>query len=206
MKASHFLNHPDPTVRAVAGAYAEGAFLMDNGDGPQFYGTDERAILHMTEEDGLHVPRRLSRQLKQFECTTNQLYDVVIEGCRGTLEGSKPREDGEWISPELAALYLHLHRAGLAHSFEVWQDGQLAGGVMGIALGGVFFAESKFHLRPNASKAAVVLLGRHLKVRGFALYDVQLANEHTAQFGLQLLNEDEFAARMASALPIDAEF
>lgn len=197
-----FLNHPDALTRQVARAYAQGAFLMDNGEGVQFYTVQTRALVPLTEAGGLHVSRRLRRELAHFEARLDTAFAGVVEGCRGRLPGSPPR-DGEWISDELAALYAHLHSTGLAHSFEVWRGGQLAGGVLGIALGGVFFAESKFHRVSNASKAALILLAGHLHVQGFGLLDAQIQNEHIATLGVFEVEGQDYAARLEAALRLD---
>lgn len=202
--AAAFLNHADPLTREVARAYAQGAFLMDNGDGLQFYTVDTRALVPLTEADGLHVPRRLRRDLKHFEPRLNTAFAEVVEGCRGHLPGSPPR-DGEWISDELADLYRHLHATGLAHSFEVWRGGELAGGVLGIVLGGVFFAESKFHRVTNASKAALVLLAAHLHARGFAMLDAQIQNDHIATLGVYEVGPQAYAEKLDVALELDVK-
>ncbi|MCY1702079.1 leucyl/phenylalanyl-tRNA--protein transferase [Deinococcus sp. SL84] len=204
--ALQFLNHPDPVVAAVAAGYAQGGFLMDMDAGPQWFTVDTRALVPLTEDAGLHVSRRLRRKLGHFEVRRNAAYREVLEGCRGRLPGSPEREDGEWISGEMVELYEHLHAAGLAHSFEVWQGGELAGGVMGLALGGVFFAESKFHRVTDASKVALVRLAQHLHAQGFTALDAQIQNDHIARLGVYEISGAEFAAMLPAALAIDAEF
>ena len=94
--AAAFLTHPDPLTREVARAYAEGGFLMDNGEGVQFYTVETRAVVPLKPEDGLHVPRRLQRDLKHFEPRTDTAFADVVLGCRGGLPGRPPR-DGAWI-------------------------------------------------------------------------------------------------------------
>lgn len=206
--ALKFLGHPDQLVADVAAGYAQGGFLMDmeEGAGPQWFTVDTRALVPLTEEAGLHVARRLRRELGRFEVRRNSAYEAVLEGCRGRLAGSLPREDGEWISDDLIEIYLHLHAAGLSHSFEVWQDGELAGGVMGIALGGVFFAESKFHRVTNASKVALVRLAEHLHGRGFTVLDAQIQNDHIARLGVYELSNEEWEPLLRRGLAVDAEF
>ncbi|GAA5439899.1 leucyl/phenylalanyl-tRNA--protein transferase [Deinococcus caeni] len=200
--ARTFLNHPDPLTREVARHYASGAFLMDNGDGLMWYSVENRAVVPLTERGGLHVARRLRRDLKHFEPRVDTAFAQVVAGCRGDLPGSAPR-DGEWISDELAALYLHLHAQGLAHSFEVWRGGELAGGVLGLALGGAFIAESKFHRVTNASKAALILLAAHLHARGFTLLDAQIQNPHIETLGVREVDSDTYGALLGAALPLN---
>ncbi|UBV41479.1 leucyl/phenylalanyl-tRNA--protein transferase [Deinococcus taeanensis] len=202
MPGAHtFLTHRDPLTRQVARAYAQGAFLMDNGDGVQFYSVERRALVPLTEAQGLHVPRRLRRDLKHFQLSVNVAFDEVVQGCRGRLPGSPPR-DGEWISDELAALYHHLHGTGLAHSFEAWRNGELAGGVLGLTLGGAFIAESKFHRLTNGSKAALIGLAGHLHARGFTLLDAQIQNPHLATLGVQEVSAATYRAQLQAALAL----
>lgn len=203
--ASHFLQHPDPLTREVARGYAAGAFLMDGGDGVEWYSARTRALVPLSEEEGLHVARRLRRELGRFEVRVDTAFAEVVEGCRGRLPGSPPR-DGEWISPPLAAVYAHLHRTGLAHSFEVWRGEELAGGVLGLSLGGAFLAESKFHRVTNASKVALIRLAEYLRARGFTLLDAQVQNPHLARLGVYEVGEREYARRLRSALALDVAF
>ena len=200
--AQTFLNHPDGLTREVARNYAGGAFLMDNGEGVQWYSVAGRALVPLTETDGLHVSRRLRRELPRFEPRLDTAFEDVIRGCRGQLPGS-PERDGEWISDELAALYGHLHRSGLAHSFEVWRDGRLAGGVLGLALGGAFIAESMFHRVSNGSKAALTLLAGHLHGRGYTLLDAQIQNPHLQTLGVREVSDSAYRPMLRAALELE---
>lgn len=202
--AAAFLNHPDPLTREVAHAYAQGAFLMDNGEGVQLYTVENRALVPLSEEAGLHVSRRMRRDLRHFEPRLDTAFADVVLGCRGRLEGS-PERDGEWISDELSEMYAHLHHTGLAHSFEVWQGGELAGGVLGIVLGGVFFAESKFHRVTNASKAALIYLAHYLRGQGFTLLDAQIQNKHIATLGVYEVASAEYGPLLRRALRQDVD-
>ncbi|ANE42964.1 leucyl/phenylalanyl-tRNA--protein transferase [Deinococcus puniceus] len=200
--ADPFLRHPDPLTREVAREYAGGAFLMDNGDGLQWYTVSTRALVPLTEEEGLHIARRLRRELGRFEVRIDTAFDDVVQGCRGLLPGAPPR-DGEWISEELADLYSHLHATGLAHSFEVWQGSELAGGILGLALGGAFIAESKFHRVTNASKVALVQLAAHLHGQGFSLFDAQIQNPHLARLGVHEIGAKAYRSKLVVALAQD---
>lgn len=200
-----FLHHPDPLTRELARGYAQGGFLMDNGDGVQWYGVEERAQIPLTEAEGLHVARRLRRELGRFEVRRDTAFAEVVAGCRGRLPGAPPR-DGEWINDELEMIYLHAHANGLAHSFEVWQGETLAGGILGMALGGAFIAESKFHRVTNASKVAVIRLAQHLHSQGFSVFDAQILNDHTARLGAYEIDSAEFETRLLRALSQEAVF
>ena len=175
MGADTFLNHPDPLTREVARGYAGGFFLMDNGQGLQWYTVSARALVPLGS--GLHVPRSLNRQISRFQVAVDLDFEGVLAGCR-----DRPRDE-TWISDELAGIYLHLHRTGLVHSFETHQDGHLAGGVLGLVLGGAFIGESMFHSVTHASKVALVQLSRHLSAQGFTLLDAQIQNPHLERFG-----------------------
>lgn len=202
--ARTFLQHPDPLTREIAEGYAGGSFLMDNGDGLRWYGVPGRALVPLTEDAGLHVARRMRRELKHFRPSVDLAFDEVIAGCRGHLPGS-PERDGEWISDELVEIYQHLHTTGLAHSFEVWQGDELAGGVLGLTLGGAFIAESKFHRLTNGSKAALIHLAEHLDRQGFALLDAQIQNPHLATLGVYEVTDKEYRRLLRRALALDVE-
>ncbi len=120
-----------------------------------------RAVL---EFDNLHVHRRLQRRLRrgEFEATFDQAFYEVIEACAAP----RAQSFGTWITPRMLGAYRKMHDLGWAHSVEVWQQGELVGGLYGIALGGFFGGESMFHRRRDASKAAVVFLVEHLRERG----------------------------------------
>jgi leucyl/phenylalanyl-tRNA--protein transferase len=116
------------------------------------------------------------------------------------------RRDGSWISEELVAAYLELHRMGFAHSVEAWQGGELAGGLYGVSLGGAFFGESMFHRQRDASKVALVYLVRRLRDRGYELLDAQAATSHLRQFGCIEISADEYLRRLKRALERECEF
>lgn len=193
MSADHFLHHPDPLTREVAANYAQGAFLMDNGGGLQWYSVGRRALVPLGA--ALHIPRSLHKQLGRFETRIDTDFAGVLAGCRDRPE--------TWISDELAAIYLHLHQTGLVHSFETWRGGQLAGGVLGLALGGAFIGESMFHHLTHGSKVALVGLSQHLTARGFAVFDAQIQNPHLARFGTYEVSGAEYRRLLKAALALD---
>ncbi len=200
MKAEQFLSHPDPLTREVARGYAGGSFLMDNGDGLQWYGVRVRALVPLGP--ALHVPRSLNRQFSRFQMAVDLDFAGVLAGCR-----DRPADE-TWISDELADIYLHLHATGLAHSFETWQPDdtgtlRLAGGVLGLVLGGAFIGETMFHRVTHASKVALVGLSRHLTARGFAFLDAQIQNPHLARFGTYEIGAAEYRRLLKEALDRD---
>ncbi|WP_420597058.1 leucyl/phenylalanyl-tRNA--protein transferase [Deinococcus sp.] len=188
--AAAMLNHPDPLTREVARGYAGGAFLMDNGGGLEWYSSARRALVPLGE--AVHVPRSLHKHLNRFDVRLNHDFPGVLAGCMARPE--------TWISPELAGIYLHLNSTGLVHSFETWQGGKLAGGVLGLSLGGAFIGETMFHAITHGSKVALVRLSQHLAARGYDLLDAQMQNPHLQQFGTYEITPDEYAERLRLAL------
>ena len=138
-------------------AYARGLFPMGLGAAGAspigWWSPDPRGILRPRD---LHVSRSLRRSLRHFEIRVDTDFEGVVAGC------ADPSRDGRWITPEIVEAYTELHRMGWAHSVEVRQDGQLVGGLYGIAIGGLFAGESMFHTATDASKVAVAGLVRHL--------------------------------------------
>jgi len=166
-----------------------------------WWSPDPRAIIEL---DGFHVSQRLRRTCRggRFSVTFDRDFAGVIEGC-ATAEG---RVGETWITPDMTTAYVRMHELGHAHSVEVWHEGELAGGTYGIAIGGLFAAESKFHRVRDASKVALVHLVEHLRRRGYSLLDIQQLTPHTARFGAVEIPRDEYLARLAEALQQPVEF
>lgn len=184
--------------------YKRGVFPMaESRDDDGFFIVDPewRCIFPL---DRFHVPRRLARTLRQgrFSFTVNRDFEAVIDGCA---EPGPERED-TWINPDIRALYVALHKRGLAHSVEARIDGELAGGLYGVALGGAFFGESMYSHATDASKAALVHLAARLKHGGFKLLDAQFVTPHLEQFGAQTLPRRIFHALLGVAVETPAEF
>src|SRR5262249_4328220 len=156
-------------------AYRRGIFPWYGDDLPVcWWSPDPRAVLEL---DGLHVSRRLRRTIRsgRFEVTVNRDFAGVIRGCADRPDG------GTWITADMIAAYEALPRLGHAHSVEVWQGGVLAGGLYGVAVGGLFAAESMFRRATDASRVALAHLVERLAARGFRLLDIQFLTEHTAR-------------------------
>ena len=186
-------------------AYRRGIFpwpvVLEDAEILAWFSPDPRAILEL---DRLHVSHRLQRRLRsnRFQATLDVDFRSVIAACA---EARRP-DEGTWITPHLAEAYVELHRLGVAHSVEVWQEGRLAGGVYGLALGGFFAGESMFHRERDASKVALVHLVRHLKSRGFVLFDVQQASPHLVRMGATEIPRHEFLSRLKEALELPVTF
>jgi leucyl/phenylalanyl-tRNA--protein transferase len=169
-------------------AYAHGIFPWPGADGEVYWWSPSpRAVF--APPDAIHVSRSLARVLRsgRFRVSTDRAFAAVMRAC-----GHRPGE-GTWITPELRAAYVRLHRLGIAHSLEVWDaDERLVGGIYGVALGGAFMGESMFHRVPDASKVALVRLGAHLAARGFTLLDAQLPTDHLTRMGVQVWSREEY--------------
>jgi leucyl/phenylalanyl-tRNA--protein transferase len=181
-------------------AYRHGVFPWYDQTTPIcWWSPDPRAIIEL---DGLHVSRRLVRTLRsgRFTFTVNQAFGEVIRGC-----ADRPGE-GTWITPEMKRAYTLLHQRGYAHSVETWCDGELAGGVYGVAIGGLFAGESMFSRRTDGSKAALVYLVGRLRERGYQLFDIQFLTEHTARMGAVEIPRKQYLARLRRALDCKVTF
>lgn len=186
------------TAAAVEAGYREAMFPMGHEGGViTWHRPKWRGVLPL---DSFHVSRSLERtiRLHRFEVTFDRDFAGVVESC-----ASRP---GVWITADLKQVYGELHRAGRAHSVEVWVEGELAGGVYGVHLGGAFFAESKFHRVRDMSKVALAFLVRRLRERGFGLLDVQYWTEHLSQFGVMEISDREYRTRLRAALELDCRF
>lgn len=184
--------------------YRRGVFPMAESrgdDGFFIVDPEQRCILPL---DAFHLPRRLKRTLRseRFTFTVNRGFLPVIDACAAPGPG---RED-TWINPEIRALYLELHRRGIAHSVEARIGGELAGGLYGVALGGAFFGESMFSFAPDASKAALAHLVARLRFGGFRMLDAQFTTPHLEQFGAQVLPRRIFHALLGAALDTRGDF
>ena len=173
--ADQHIYSPETIIKA----YSLGLFPMaDSHDslGIRFYDPDQRALIPIdnTLGRGVHIPRRLQRQVRQapYAVTINQDFTAVIDAC-ATL--SDQRED-TWINRDIRRLYIALHKMGFAHSIEVWLDGALVGGLYGVALRAAFFGESMFTRKSDASKIALVHLMARLRHGRFLLLDAQFTN------------------------------
>lgn len=181
-------------------AYRSGVFPWFSEETPiLWWSPDPRAIFEL---DGLHVSRRLARAIRsgRFHVSVNQAFGAVVRGC-----AHRPGE-GVWITPAMIRAYEELHRLGWAHSVEVWQAGELAGGLYGVAIGAFFAGESMFHRARDASKVALAWTVERLRQRGFVLFDIQFLTEHTASLGAVEVSRREYLARLTKSLARPAQF
>ena len=187
-------------AKLVMDAYRHGIFpWYDAGDPVLWWCPDPRAILPL---DALHVPRRLERTRRsgRFVVRWDSRFEDVLRAC------DENRADGSWIHADMRRCYLALHECGHAHSCEIFEDGELVGGIYGVAFGGGFAAESMFHRARDASKVALVELVARLRARGFTLLDVQFATPHLVRFGCIEIPRAEYLERVAAAIALDVSF
>ncbi len=184
--------------------YARGVFPMaETRADPRIFlvEPERRGVIPL---DGLHIPQRLGRTVRsdRFEMRIDTAFEAVIDAC------ALPRPDREetWINAPIRELYVALFARGAAHSVECWRDGQLIGGLYGVALGGAFFGESMFSDERDASKVALVHLVARLKAGGYALLDAQFQTDHLARFGAVEISRSEYKRRLARAISADADF
>jgi leucyl/phenylalanyl-tRNA--protein transferase len=173
-------------------AYREGIFPWYNeGDPILWWSPDPRTVLRPRQ---LHCSRSLRKLLRQraFAVTMDRDFPAVIRAC------AEPRaeQQGTWLLPEMIQAYCALHLRGIAHSIEVWQGGQLVGGLYGVVIGGAFFGESMFSRVANASKVALVQLCEHLLERGVELIDCQVLTGHLRRMGAELIPRAQFLTQL----------
>jgi leucyl/phenylalanyl-tRNA---protein transferase len=185
-------------------AYRLGIFPMAesrNAEEVLWIRPHERGIIPL---ETFHVPRRLARVVRsdRFRVTIDRAFSEVIHGCAE----SRPDRRDTWINDAIIEVFETLYRRGIAHSIEVWRSELLKGGLYGLAIGGVFFAESKFSREREASKVALVHLAARLKAGGFKLLDAQFPNPHLDQFGATAVTEERFQQLLSEALAVNADF
>jgi len=188
----------DPAL--LVRAYREGIFPMAvEGGEIAWFSPARRGVIPL---DTFRTPSRLARVIRQnrFELAVDRGFEAVMRAC------ADRQDDGTWISEEIIDSYVTLHRLGLAHSVETWQDDQLAGGLYGVHLGGAFFGESMFHRVTDASKVALVALVDRLQRQGFQLLDIQWVTPHLEQFGAVEIPRAEYLSRLKRALGRECAF
>lgn len=178
----------------LVSAYAQGIFPWFNQGQPiLWWSPDPRLVLYPSE---LCVRRSLRKRIRNsgFRVSVNQCFDRVIKAC--ALRGESSDTDSPqntWISQEMRSAYQRLHHLGYAHSFEVWNQDKLIGGLYGIALGRVFFGESMFSQERDASKVALFFCCQWLKQLEFSVIDCQVSSDHLLSLGATEISRDAFA-------------
>ena len=186
----------DLRVATLREAYRKGIFPWPHEGVPlPWFSPRRRAVLILEE---LHAGRSLRKAARRapFTFTIDRAFDRVIRNCARV---PRPDQDGTWIGRNIIAAYTALHAAGDAHSVEAWEGEELAGGLYGVDAGGVFTGESMFHLRPNASKLALLFLADYLRSRGAGFIDCQVMTPHMAALGAREITRSRFLDMLARA-------
>jgi leucyl/phenylalanyl-tRNA--protein transferase len=185
-------------------AYTHGIFPWPIFDGTEimvWWSPDPRAVFEL---ERFCVPKRLARTRRgdRFEITCDRDFSGVIGGC-ATAAG---RVGNTWLSPRMIEAYTRLHQLGHAHSVEVWHQGELAGGIYGVGIGGFFAGESMYYRVRDASKVALAALVDHLRARGYGLFDIQQCTPHTRSLGAVEIPRLAFLHRLAAAVGRNVSF
>ena len=188
----------DLTHMRLLSAYQAGIFPWYEENQPiLWWSPDPRCVLFL---DDFHVSKSLRRRTLNknlFTVTFDKAFAHVVNACAG----ERKKNQGTWITPEIKFAYSELHLLGLGHSVEVWQDDSLVGGVYGVAMGSVFFGESMFSTKSNASKVALYYLVEKLRALAFTLIDCQVYNPHLESLGAVCIPRQTFIAHLKEAIP-----
>lgn len=192
----------DLSVERLVEAYSRGIFpWFDRGQPILWWSPDPRCVLRPA---GYHMSRRFRRTLGKSDATVtfNRAFGEVMDGCAGPRRG----QPGTWITADMHRAYRALHDAGWAHSVEVWDGDRLAGGLYGLVIGRMFFAESMFSARNGGSKTALAALCRILDAEAFPLIDCQVASSHLVRIGAELMPRRQFVEVLAEAVATRERF
>ncbi|HEX5034029.1 MAG TPA: leucyl/phenylalanyl-tRNA--protein transferase, partial [bacterium] len=188
----------DLEVSSLKLAYENGVFPWPTEDYPLlWFAPPQRAVLKFSD---LRVPKRMRRELsgKEFYFDVDRNFESVIVHCAASLTR---KSIGTWITPWIVEAYLRFHQAGFAHSFECYDsDGDLVGGLYGVAMGGMFAGESMFFLSSGASKATLLYAVETLQARGARWMDIQMMTPLLQRMGAREIPREEFMALLGSAL------
>jgi leucyl/phenylalanyl-tRNA--protein transferase len=194
----------DLTPELIIRAYQAGIFPMaEDADSPDLFwvSPQQRGIIPL---DRFHVSKSLRKAMRtrKFSLRVDTDFDAIIEGC--ATEGTD--RDSTWINPTIRRLYRQLFERGFCHTVEVWDDGELVGGLYGLAIGAAFFGESMFHRATDASKIAMVHLVDRLRAGGYRLLDTQFVTDHLKTFGGIEIPREEYELMLADALEHRGDF
>jgi len=179
----------DLSMERLLLAYKQGIFPWYNEDEPiAWWFPNPRFVLFPRE---LKISRSMRTVINngQFEFTIDKSFDEVINNCSNVIRKDQP---GTWLSPDLIKAYTHLHTQGYAHSAEAWHKGELVGGLYGVLIGKIFFGESMFSKKNNASKFAFIKYVNHLQKKGVELIDCQVYTPHLESLGARMISKSDF--------------
>jgi leucyl/phenylalanyl-tRNA---protein transferase len=190
----------DFSVQRLLLAYRSGIFPW-TANPITWWSPDARAIFYL---EHFHCSRSLAKEIRRgrFQIARDKAFRQVMEGCAASAPGRR----STWISSEFIEAFNNLHKEGYAHSIEYWREGQLLGGVYGVAIGGFFAGESMFHRVNNASKICLFYLVQHLRERGFALFDIQMLTPITLQLNAVNIPRQEYLKLLQQAIHLNCAF
>lgn len=187
---------PPLSADQVTWAYTQGLFPMGTPytQTIQWHSPDPRGVIPL---DTFHIPHNLAKHVRRgtFNVSTDTAFSEVITGCAD--------RDETWITPPIKEVFAELHQEGTAHSVECWRNGELAGGLYGVALGGAFFGESMFFRESYASKVALAHLVRQLRGGGYILLDTQYTTKHLERFGACTVPRTQYLEILREALSLN---
>ena len=190
----------DLTVERLLAAYRRGIFPWTVNP-ITWWSPDPRGIIEL---ENFHISQSLAKAIRRqaLQVTMDMAFQQVVQACAAP----GPKRRSTWITKEFIEAYTRLHAQGHAHSVECWKNGQLVGGVYGVAIGGLFAGESMFHFVDNASKIALHHLVEHLRQRQFRLFDIQMVTAATQPLGGRAISRHEYLQRLATAVGQDCVF
>lgn len=179
----------DLSVERLLAAYRMGIFPWYDSPQPILWWSPNPRMVLFPER--VHISRSLAKKIRQqhFQLSFDRAFGQVIHHCAQVNRDGQP---GTWIDDDMLDAYQQLHRLGHAHSVEAWFEGELVGGLYGIAIGRVFFGESMFSLQTDASKVAFVHMAKQLQAWGFPLIDCQVSNPHLLSLGAEEVSRSQF--------------
>ena len=188
----------DLSVARLVKAYCLGIFPWYNENEPiLWWSPNPRCVLKPAE---VRITKSLKKTInkQKFTISFNQAFEDVVDNCAAPRKVLNDDEVGTWISDEMKQAYLRLHQEGYAHSVEAWLEGELVGGLYGLAIGKVFFGESMFSKVTDASKVAFVTLCKTLEYNEFKLIDGQVYSPHLETLGFKLIPRTEFTQQLST--------
>ncbi len=187
----------DLSPRRLVAAYASGIFPWYGDGDPILWWTPNPRLVMFPEK--FKISKSLKQTLKKrpFDIRVDFAFEEVIKGCKKI---PRKEQDGTWITDEMATAYIKMHKLGLAHSIETWEGNKLVGGLYGLSLGNIFFGESMFHKRKDASKIAFYYLSQLAINWGFSIIDCQVSNPHLISLGAEEILRDNFLDILSNSI------
>ena len=191
----------DLKVERIMAAYHQGIFPWYSDETPiMWWNPDPRFVLYPSR---LKISKSMKQVLRQkkFKITFDTAFREVVESCQ---KSPRSDQDGTWITNELIDAFEKIHELGAAHSVEVWQDGELVGGLYGLCIGRVYFGESMFTRVSNASKAGFITLVHEMSKRGIEMIDCQVYTSHLESLGAESISRDQFLGQLEVLLDFES--